>query len=142
MTDIDTNGNGPAILALSTLESLNVDDDFLSSLKGAYSACAYFSNDNNERKLRQRIEKSSDGLFRYLVVPRLANALIKALLFEYHDNAGHPNYRRLMASLLKRFWWDKMTLDCKLYCQHFVICNRAKPDESKRWSLFATLGNS
>ena len=121
MTDIDTNGNGPAILALSTLESLNVNDDFLSNLKGAYSACAYFSNDNNERKLRQRIEKSSDGLFRYLVVPRSANALIKALLFEYHDNAGHPNYRRLMASLLKRFWWDKMTLDCKLYCQHFVI---------------------
>ena len=33
-----------------------------------------------------------------------------------------------MASLLKRFWWDKMTLDCKLYCQHRVVCDRAKPD--------------
>ena len=84
MTDIDTNGNDPAILALSTLESLNVDDDFLSNLKGAYSTCAYFSNDNKERRLRQKMEKSSDGLFRYhnrVVIPRPANALIKALLF-------------------------------------------------------------
>ena len=31
---IDTNGDGPALLALSTSEALNVDDDFLSSLKG------------------------------------------------------------------------------------------------------------
>ena len=107
MHDIDTNGNGPALLALSTLESLNVDNDFLSNLKSAYSICAYFSNDNNERRLRQKIEKSSDGLFRYhnrVVISRPANALIKALLFEYHDNAGHPNYRRLTASLLERFW--------------------------------------
>ncbi len=106
MPDIDTNGNGPALLALSTLEALNVDDDFMSNLKGAYYTCALFSNDNNESRLRQKIEKSSDGLFRYhncVVIPRPANALIKALLFEYHGNVGHPNYRRLMASLLKRY---------------------------------------
>jgi hypothetical protein len=117
---------------------LNVDDDFLSNLKGTYSTCAYFSNDNNERRLRQKIEKSSDGLFRYhnrVVIPRPENALIKALLFEYHDNVGHPSYRRLMASLLKRYWWDKMTLDCKFYCQHCVICYRAKPDRSHRASM-------
>jgi hypothetical protein len=41
------------------------------------------------------------------VIPRPANALIKALLFEYRDNDGHPNYRRLMASLLKRFGGTK-----------------------------------
>ena len=118
MPDIDTNGNGPALLTLSTLEALNVDDDFMSNLKGAYSTCAYFSNDNNERRLRHTSEKSSDGLFRYhnrVVVPRPANAFIKALLFEYHDNVGHPNYCRLIASLLKRFWWDKMILNYKLY---------------------------
>ncbi len=28
-----------------------------------------------------------------------------------------------------------MTLDCKLYCQHCVICNRAKPDRRGRASL-------
>jgi hypothetical protein len=106
-------------MPLSKSEALNIDDDFLSGLKGAYSTCAYFSNDNNKRRLRQKIEKSSDGLFRYynlVGIPRPANDLIKALLFEYHDTAGHPNYRRLMASLLKRYWWDKMTLNCKLYC--------------------------
>ena len=138
MLDIDTNGNGPALLALSTLEALNVDDDFMSNLKGAYSTCIYFSNDNNERILRQKIEKSSNGLFRYhnrVLISRPANALIKALLFEYHDNAGHPTYRRLMASLLTNFGCFIMTLDSKLYYQHCVICNRVKPDRRGGASL-------
>ncbi len=78
------------------------------------------------------IEKSSDGLqFRHhnrLVIPRLTLDVIKALLIEYHDNASHPNYCRLMASFLGRFWWDKMNFDCKPHCQHCVVCNRAKPD--------------
>jgi len=104
---IDINCNGLALLAPSTLEAINVDDDFLSiNLKGAYYTCGYFSNDKNERRLRQKIEKSSDGLFKYhnrVVIPRPANVLIKPFLFEYHDNVGHPNYRRLMASLLKRY---------------------------------------
>ena len=39
---IDTNGNGSALLVLSTLKALNVDEDFLPNLKGAYSTCAYF----------------------------------------------------------------------------------------------------
>ena len=81
--------------------------------------------------MRQKIEKSSDGLFRYhnrVVIPRPSSALINSLLIEYQNNGGHPNYRRLMASLLKRYWWDKMTFDCKTYCQHCVVCNRAKPD--------------
>ena len=69
------------------------------------------------------------------MIPRPSNALIMALLFEYHDNFGHPNYRRLMASLLERYWWDKMTLDCKLYCQHCVTCNRAKPERRGGASL-------
>ena len=83
-----------------------------------------FSNDNNERRLRQKIEKSPEGLFKYhnrVVIIRQANALIKALLLEYYDNVGHPHYRRLIASLLTRYWRDKMTLDCELYCQYFVI---------------------
>ncbi len=102
------NGNDPALRALSTLETLNVDDDFLSQLKWAYSTCNFFYDVNIERRKRQSIVKSSDGLFRYhnrLVIPRTTLALIKALLIEYHDNVGHPNYRRLLASLLKQFWW-------------------------------------
>ena len=131
--------NGPTILALLSLEALNVDDNILYNLKGAFSTCAYFStNDNNDMRLRQKIEKSSDGLFKYhnrVVTPRPANVLIKALLIESHDNDGQPNYRRLMASLLKRYWCDNMTLDCKLYCQNCVICNRAKPDRRGGASL-------
>ncbi len=38
------------------------------------------------------------------MISRQALALIKALLIEYRDNVGHPNYRRLMASLLRRFF--------------------------------------
>ncbi len=76
------------------------------------------------------IKKSSDGLFRYhnrVVISRPTLALIKALVIEYHDNVGHPNYRRLMALLLKRFRWDKMTFDRKSHCQHCVVYKRAKP---------------
>ncbi len=74
---IISNGNDPALLALSTLESLNVDEDFLSQLKGAYSICNFFSNETLERRKRQLIEKSSEGLFPYhnrVVIPRLALA--------------------------------------------------------------------
>jgi len=41
--NIDTNGNDPALLTLSTME-LNVGDNILSKLKGAYSSCSYFSD--------------------------------------------------------------------------------------------------
>jgi len=94
--EIHSNGNDPALLALSILEALNVDDDFMSKLKGAYSIFAYFCNENIERRLRQKIEKSSDGLFRHhnrVVILRPANALIEALLIEYNDNVGQLNYR-------------------------------------------------
>ncbi len=63
MPDIIHNGNDPVLMALSTLESLNVVDDFLSQWKGAYSACIFFSDENIERRKRPLIEKSSDGLF-------------------------------------------------------------------------------
>ena len=69
------------------------------------------------------------------MIPRLASALIKALIIEYHDNACHPNYRRLMAPLLRRYWWDKRAFDCKTYCHHCVVCNRAKPDRRGGASL-------
>ncbi len=82
MLDIIYNGNDPALLALSLLETLNVDDDFLSQLKGAYSTCNFFSEGNIERRKRQLIEKSSEELFRYhnrVVIPRPTSTLIKAL---------------------------------------------------------------
>ena len=115
-----------------------MDDDFLSNLKGSYSTCAYFSNENIKTRLRQKIEKPSDGLFRYhnrIVISLPANDWIKALLFEYHDNANHPHYRRLMTSLLERYWWNKMTLGFELYYQHCVICNGVKTDRSGGASL-------
>jgi hypothetical protein len=102
--DIIDNGNDHALLALSTLETLNVHGDFLSQLKGVYSACNFFSDGNIERKKRQLIEKSSDGLFRYhnrVVTPRLASALIKALLIEYHDNDGHPKLSSIDGFIVK-----------------------------------------
>ena len=107
MPGIIYNGNDLALLAMTTFQTLNVDDDFLSQLKGAYPSCNYLFDENIGRKKRQLIEKSSDGLFCYhhrVVIPRPALALIKAILGEYHGNAGHPNYRRLMASFLTRFF--------------------------------------
>jgi len=87
--EIDTNGDDPMLLAISSMK-LNGDDGFLSKLKGAYSSCNYFSTENELRRKRRNIVKSSDGLFRYhhcVLIPRPAEALKKALLLEYHDNA-------------------------------------------------------
>ena len=64
MSDIDTYGNDPALMALSTME-LNVGDDYLNTLKRACFSCSYFSNDNDLRRKRQNIVKLSDELFRY-----------------------------------------------------------------------------
>ena len=44
-----------------------------------------------------------------------------------------------MASIFKHYKWDKMVFDCKLYCQHSVICERAKPDR-KRGAALQPLG--
>jgi len=74
--DVLNNNNEPALLALS-MEELNVDVDFLAQLKEAYTSCNYFSDENNLRWKSQKIEKSTDGLFRYhnrLVIPRPAKA--------------------------------------------------------------------
>ncbi len=51
------NGNDLALLALATLELLNVDDDddFLSQLKGTCSTCNFFFDENIERRKRHLI---------------------------------------------------------------------------------------
>ena len=70
MSEIVYNHNDPALLTLSTVDSmsmsniqLNVDDDFLTRLKGAYSDCKYFNVENTSRQIGQGVHKSSDGLF-------------------------------------------------------------------------------
>ena len=55
------NGNDPALMALTTFQSLNVDDDFPNQLRGAYSSCDYFFDENIGRRKRLLIEKSSDN---------------------------------------------------------------------------------
>jgi hypothetical protein len=69
------------------------------------------------------------------MIPRPAITLIKTLLIEYHDNICQPNFRRTMASLLKRYWWKKMTIECKFNIQHCTVCNRAKPDRSREGEM-------
>ena len=41
MPGIIYNGSDPTLLALTKFQSLNVDDDFMSQLKGAYSSCIF-----------------------------------------------------------------------------------------------------
>jgi hypothetical protein len=128
--DVLNNDKEPALLALST-EILNDVVDILAQLKEAYISCNYFSDENSLRWKSQKIEKSTDGSFRYhnrLVITRPAQALKMVLLLEYYDNASNSNHRRVLATLLIRYWWDKMAFDCKTYCRNCIVCNRAKPD--------------
>jgi len=103
-------------LSVLSADIASVNDDFLTKLKTAYSACSYFADEKTRCKGHGLI-KSSDGLYTYhdrLVIPRLAQDLRILLLADYHDNNGHPNWRRLLATLLKRFWWERMFFIAKL----------------------------
>ena len=117
---------------------VSVDDDFLTKLKSAYSSCPYFSDKIKARWKSHGFVKSIEGLYTYhdrLVIPRPAQDLRILLLTEYHDNVGHPNWRRLLANLLKRFWWERMSFDCKNHCSNCVVCNRAKPSRQGSASI-------
>jgi hypothetical protein len=70
-----------------------------------------------------------------LVIPRPAQDLHILLLTEYLDNIGHPNWCRLLATLLKRFLWERMLFDGKAHCSTCVVCNRAKPSRQGSSSL-------
>jgi hypothetical protein len=52
-----------ALLALSTLEILSVDDDSMPKLKGACSSCSYFSNENIEGRLKKKKKKLIRRIF-------------------------------------------------------------------------------
>ena len=96
--------NNTALLVLSA-DNVSVDHDFLTKLKSAYSSCSYFADEKTRWK-GHGLVKTPDGLYTYhdrLVIPRPTQDLRILLLIEYHDNDGHPNWRRLLATLLKRF---------------------------------------
>ena len=98
--------NNETTLLVLSANTVSVDDDFLTKLKSAYSSCPYFSDEFKARWKSHGLVKSSNGLYTYhdrLVIPRLAQDLRILLLTEYHNNVGHPNWRRLLANLLKRF---------------------------------------
>ena len=115
-----------ACLAL-TAEEISVDEDFKDKLIVAYKVTKYFDDNGPWKK---------DGLVRFddrylyhdrVVIPRPAADLRDCLMYEMHDNAGHSNWRRLLATVLKRFWWRGVAADCKTYCMKCIECNRSKP---------------
>ena len=91
------NDNQLLVLLVNTV---SVDDGFLIKLKTAYSWCSYFADENTRWKGHGLI-KSCDGLYNYhdrLVIPRPVQDMRILLLTEYHDNVGHPNWRRFTAN--------------------------------------------
>jgi hypothetical protein len=145
--DLCYQSNDTRLLVLSA-DSVSVDDGFLTKPKTAYSSCSYFADEKTRWKGYGLI-KSSDGFYTFhdrLVIPRPAQDLRILLLIEYHDNADHPNWRHLLATLLKRFCWERMSFDCKAHCSICVVCNRAKPSRQGSsslrllWVLLITLG--
>ena len=108
---------------------ITVGEDFAVNLKGAYAATRYFDTENGSWQ-KDNLQRSPDGLFLYhdrIVIPRNAPDLRNCLMHELHDAAGHPSWRRMLAALLRRFWWRGISADCKKYCANCVECNRSKP---------------
>jgi hypothetical protein len=112
--------NDTALLVLST-DTVSVDDGFLTKVKTAFFSCLYVTDEKTRWKGHGLI-KSSGGLYTYhgrLVIPRAAQDLRILMLTDCHDNVGHHNWRRLLATLLKRFYWERMSFDCDV---HFSNC--------------------
>ena len=121
--DVCYQSNETPLLVLSA-DTVSVDDDFLTKLKKSYSSCSYFTEEKTRWKGHVLI-KISNGLYTYhdrLAIPRPAQDLRILLFTEYHDNDGHPNWRRLLATLLKQIWWGRMSFDCKTHCSTCVAC--------------------
>jgi hypothetical protein len=138
--DLCYQSNDIALVVLSA-DIVSVDDDFPTKLKTAFSSCSYSCDENTRWKGRGLI-KSSDGSYTYydmLVMSRPAQDLRILLLIEYHNHASHPNWRRLLATLLKIFRWERMSFDCKAHCTICALCNRAKPSRQGS-SLLSPLG--
>ena len=125
---IDTTGDAAVDLLVLNAEDISVDEGFRLRLITAYKTMDYFGADGNWQK--DKLHKTADGLFLYhgrIVIPRPALELRVMLMSEMHDNAGHPHWKRLLASLLKRYWWKGISNDCKSYCSKCIECNRSKP---------------
>jgi len=120
--------NDTALLVLLA-NIVSVDDEFLTKLKTTYSSCSYLSNRKSRWKGHELI-KSSNGLYTYhdmLVIHPPEKDLRILLLNGYHDDVGHPNWHRLLATLLKRCWWERMSFVCKARCSNCVVYNQDNP---------------
>lgn len=117
-----------ALLLALTADDISVDEEFGLKLKEEYKKATFFDDKGGWNKAG--LTKTDDGLFLYhdrILIPRSAPALRESLMYELHDASGHPNWRRLLANLLRRFWWKGITADCKSHCEKCVECNRSKP---------------
>jgi hypothetical protein len=139
--DIDVHLRRPDVMFALWLvlseDNVSADNGFPAMLKTAYSSCSYFTDEKTRWKGHGLIN-SSDGLYTYhdkLSIPLPAQDLRILLLIEYHDNVGHLNWHRLLATLLNIFWWERMSFDCKTHCSIYVVCNRAKPSRQGYASL-------
>ena len=115
-------------LALDAVD-VSVDESFRQQLMEAYASAKYFSDSG--RWQHDKLEKSTEGLFLYhgrIVIPRPACQLRDVLFAEHHDAAGHPSWRRLLAVLLRKYWWRGIAADTKAYVAKCVVCNRSKAD--------------
>ena len=130
--------NNDTTLLVLLADIIFVDDD-LTKLKSTYSSCPYFFGEIKARWKVHSLITSCDSLYtchERLVILRPAQDLCILLLTEYHDNVGHPNWRRLLASLLKHFVWERMLFDCKNLCSNSVVGKRGEPSRQGSTSLF------
>jgi len=122
--------NDEFLLVLNAAE-VCIDEAVLQQLRAGYAANQYFSDDGRWR--RDKIVRSDDGYFYYhgrLVIPRNAVSLRHSLLHEFHDELGHPSWKRLLARLMTKYWWKGIMHDCKDYASKCTVCNRAKPSRA------------
>ena len=95
-------------MSVLSADIVSVDDDFLTNMITEYSSCSYFADEKTRWK-GQGLIKSSGGLYTYHDrLPRLAQDLCILLLIDCAYNGGHQNWQRLLTTLFKRFFRERV----------------------------------
>jgi len=77
-----------------------------------------FTHKNKHRAKAQPIMEQ-------LVVP---SGLRVKIMYQYHDQIGHPNHERTYATIKDKYYWSKMYTEIKTYCKHCETCGAIRKE--------------
>jgi hypothetical protein len=117
-----------AQLSLLIINALQLSPEFGGLIREGHSQDSFYGDEGDWTK-DSRI-KARDGYFWRLdrhCIPQNSELRLR-LIIELHESssAGHRGVASTHAKALDRFWWKRIRLDVKDFCERCVVCRRVK----------------